>query len=339
MNVIKHGFALNQLIYTSFTDVGFALLTSEQVPLQIQQTFLKQIVYQHWNAFERENQSYRAAYLFQVTLEHCLFGWLYNNEWDDIDRTHIPYFICYHLTEPLYALAIEKVCACLQKGPVKLVDRHSFSNSVEPLTLKDVSSYQEAKPGVLISWETRQQIHTNLKQGILTNLFIPVKEKERGIELSLPVQPQELVTTDNSADDHSLIPLIPVKEKERGIELSLPVQPQELVTTDNSADNHSLIPLIPVKEKERGIELSLPVQPQELIAKDNSADNHSLALDRNSILLLGISFGIITGLAVTVLIYVFLHMTSVLNQPTQSPSQSALPLTAPAMTKVSQNPE
>ncbi|MGH8002241.1 MAG: hypothetical protein ACREPR_23130 [Brasilonema sp.] len=282
---------LNQLVYTSFIDVGFGLLTSEQIPLHIQQAFLKEVVYRHWNAYEQTSPSYRAAYLLQVTPEDWLFGWLYNNEWDEIDRNHIPYFICYHLTEPLYAFRIEKVCACLQKGPVELINRHSFSNSLEPLILKDVNSYQEARPGVLIPWEARQQIHMNLKQGKLIDLFIPVQEHERIIE-----------------------------------ERSLLVQSQELLVKDKSADNFSLLPSIPVKEHERVIEeRSLPIQFQELIVKDKTADNHSLVIDRNSILLIGISFGIFTSLAVTVLIYVFIHMTSALKQPTQSPSLNGIP--------------
>ena len=338
MNAIKHEFALNQLVYTSFTDAGFALLASEQVPLHIQQTFLKQVVYRYWNGYEGESPGYRAAYLLQVTPEHCLFGWLYHDEWDEIARSHIPYFICYHLTEPLYALRIEKVCACLQKGPVGLVDRHSFSTSLEPLIIKDVSSYQEARPGVVIPWEARQQIHTNLKLAKLTDLFILGKEQESVIDLSLPVEPQKLVAKDKNAGNDSLLPFIPVKEKEKVIELLLPVEPQKLVAKNKSADNDSLLPLLPIKEKERVIELSLPAEPQKLVAKDKSAGNHSLVLDTNFILLLGITFGIITSFAVIVLIYVFVVMTSVRNQPTQSHSQNALPRTAAPSARVSAKP-
>jgi|GEM_PF-6680236 len=323
--------SVNQLVYTSFSYVGFALLTSEQVPLEIEQTFLKQVVYRYWNAFEHENHSYRAAYLVQITPEDWLFGWLYNDERDDIDRSHIPHFICYHLREPLYAFCIEKICACLQKGPVELVDHHSFSNSLKPLILKDVSSYQEARPGVVISWEVRQQIHINLKQGKLTDLFIPVKEDERLIERSLSVEPQEILAKDKSPDNGSLLALIPLKEHQTLIERSLSVEPQEILAKDKSPDNGSLLALIPLKEHQTLIERSLSVEPQEIlakdkspdngsllaliplkehqtlierslpvelqqiVAKDKSLDNHSLALNRNSILLLGIGFGIITS--------------------------------------------
>jgi serine/threonine-protein kinase len=81
----------------------------------------------------------------------------------------------------------------------------------------------------------------------------------------------------------------------------------------------------------------LPVEPQQVVAKDKSPDNGSLVLNRNFILLLGISFGIITSLVVTALIYIF-FITSVRNQPTQSPSQNALPRTAAPTTKISPKP-
>ena len=292
---------LNQLVYTRFSSGGFGLLTSEQVPLHIEQTFLKQVVYRYWNALEHKNHSYRAAYLLQMTPEDWLFGWLYNDERDDIDRTHIPHFICYHLREPVFAFCIEKICACLQKGPVELVDHHSLSNSLKPLILKDVSSYQEARPGVLISWEVRQQIHINLKQGKMTDLFIPAKEHERLIDVSLPLEPQQVIE-------------------------------------DKSADHGSSIPLIPVKEHERFVERSLPLEPQQVLAEDKSSDHGSLAINRKSILLLGIGFGIITSLIVTVFIFVFLNVTSVFNKPTQSPSQNALPRIALPTTKISIKP-
>ncbi|NMF63845.1 hypothetical protein DP113_01075 [Brasilonema octagenarum UFV-E1] len=284
---------LNLLVYTSFTNVGFELLTSEQVPLDIQQTFLKKVVFRYWKAFECRNHSDRAAYLLQVTLEDWLFGWLYNDEWDNTNYSHIPYFICYHLTKPLHSFQVEKVCACLQKGPLTLVERHKFSNSLKPLILKDVSSYQEAKPGVLISWETRQQIHMNLKQGKFIDLFIPAKEHE-GV-----------------------------------IELSLPVESQELFTADKSALNPTLLPLIPVTEKRRISEVSLPVESQELFTADKSAENDLLVLRRNFILLLGIGFGVITSLAVIVFIYVFFQMTSSQNQPNKSLWQNTSPPTTP----------
>jgi len=90
---------LGQLVYTSFPRVGFKTLSAE-VPTQIKQAFIQQIVYQHWNSISLK-AGYRAAYVYQVTLEHNLFGWLYNDGMDDLGRSHIPYFLCYYLAERL----------------------------------------------------------------------------------------------------------------------------------------------------------------------------------------------------------------------------------------------
>lgn len=134
------------------------------------------------------------------------------NVLDDTSHSHLPYFHCYYLAEPLYTLRKEKVCACLQKGPVALVDRHNFSEPLEPLILKDLNHYQAAKLGVVIPWEVREQIYTNLKQGKLIDIFIPVNEEQMVSYLPAPVQPQQQVTQDHSGD-YSSPPLLAVNEQ------------------------------------------------------------------------------------------------------------------------------
>ncbi len=42
---------LGQLVYTSFPGVGFKALVSAQVPPQIQQAFIEQVVYQYWDSY------------------------------------------------------------------------------------------------------------------------------------------------------------------------------------------------------------------------------------------------------------------------------------------------
>ena len=42
---------LGQLVYTSFPKVGYKLFVSTEVPTEIQQVFIQQIVYQHWNSY------------------------------------------------------------------------------------------------------------------------------------------------------------------------------------------------------------------------------------------------------------------------------------------------
>ena len=88
--------SLGQIVYTSFTGIGFRLLASAQVPSEIQQAFVEQVVFRHWDSYNPPESEYRAVYLYQVTPEHILFGWLYSDGSDDLKRTHVPYFHCYY---------------------------------------------------------------------------------------------------------------------------------------------------------------------------------------------------------------------------------------------------
>jgi hypothetical protein len=280
---------LNQLVYTSFPNTGFKLVTSGQVPLRTQQIFLKQVVDRYRNAIKNQSPRFRAIYLLQIASEEWLFGWLYNDVRENLEHNadnHIPYFICYHLAEPLYAFRIEKVCACLQKGPVELSDRHSVAVSLEPLILKDLSLYKEARSGVVIPWEVRQQIYSSLEQGTLVDIFICVNQQEKVTE---PVDP---------------------------------IQPQQQAVNDKNTDNHSLEqPLISVTQQQEIIERQEPAEPQKLATKNESTIDSSLLIDRNVILMIGMSLGAISIMVVMGFIYILLNTSSfVPNQPIQSPS-------------------
>lgn len=174
---------LGQLIYTSFPGVGLRALASAQVPIEIEQSFIQQVVYQHWDSYNPPNSGYRATYLHQVTPEHTLFGWLYNDEVDDLGRSHVPYFVCYYLAELLQAVQLENIFNCLQRGPVALIDRQSLPDALETIVVPDLSSYQPARIGVAIPSSVRDRSHIALQQRRLLGLFVPVDESGIVIEL------------------------------------------------------------------------------------------------------------------------------------------------------------
>jgi len=169
---------LGQLVYTSFPGVGFRSLTSAQVSPQIQQAFLEQIVYQYWDSYNPPEFGFRAAYLYQVTLEQTLFGWLFNDGLDDLGRSHVPYFICYCLPKPLHVSQLEKIFACLQRGPVMLINRQYVPATIESLFALDSLDYQPARRGVGIPLEVRKHGYAALQQGSLLNLFVPLGQQE-----------------------------------------------------------------------------------------------------------------------------------------------------------------
>ena len=170
---------LGQLVYTSFPEVGFKVFASAQVPLEIQQAFVQQVVYQHWDAYNPPVSVYRAAYLHQITLEHSLFGWMYNDGLDDLGRSHVPYFVCYYLAGALHPVQLENIFTCLYRGPVTLIDRQSFPAALESLVAPDLWNYQPAHLGVAIPPDVREQSHLALKERKLLEIFVSADERER----------------------------------------------------------------------------------------------------------------------------------------------------------------
>ena len=69
---------VGQLIYTTLPNSGFQLLVSQRIPIHIQDSFVHNIVYQHWNVYNPPSDDHQAVYLHQVSATHLLFGWLYN---------------------------------------------------------------------------------------------------------------------------------------------------------------------------------------------------------------------------------------------------------------------
>ncbi|WP_013320853.1 roadblock/LC7 domain-containing protein [Gloeothece verrucosa] len=163
---------VEQLIYTSFSKIGFKCFTSELIPLVIKRAFTEQIVNQHWNTYEPPEAGFRAAYLHQISPSQTLFGWLYNDGPDDFGRSNIPYFICYYIAENLTPFQLDKIITCLETGPVDIIDRKDPPEHLDNLLIPDFCLYEAPIRGVAIGSEIRQQSHNNLKQNKLINLFV-----------------------------------------------------------------------------------------------------------------------------------------------------------------------
>lgn len=184
---------LGQLVYTSFPKVGYRLFVSTEVPTEIQQVFIQQIVYQHWNSYKPPKAGYRAAYVYQITLDQTLFGWLYNDGMDDLGRSHVPYFVCYYLTERLHAVQLSSIFSCLQTGPVEQTDRLILA-SLDPIDPTNLCNYQSARKGVKIPLHICEQSYAALKQKKLLNFFISSDQTEILVTSEAPCKQQ---TTDS----------------------------------------------------------------------------------------------------------------------------------------------
>jgi phosphate transport system substrate-binding protein len=190
---MPYSLLLDQIVYTSFAQTGFRTVASKQVPAEIQQAFMERVVHQHWNSYKPPQAGYRAVYLHQVTPEQNLFGWLYNDGADDLERKDVPYFICYYLAEPLlFYFQLEKILSCLHKGPVGEIDRHIPQPTLETVVVRNFWSYQSVRPGVAIPAVVRAHSHIALKQGELLDLFLPLDQQEQIIELNAQTHEQQI---------------------------------------------------------------------------------------------------------------------------------------------------
>ena len=166
---------LGQLVYTSFFGVGFQCLSSSEISTEIQQAFIEHIVYRYWNSYSPPKIGYRAVYLYQISADQTLFGWLYNNAVDEWGRGNVPYFVCYYLNQPLQPAQL-KVYTCLNTGPVALVERQNPPRSIEAVTIPDVNIYQSTAAGVAIPFRLQGQCQMALGQGNLLDLFVSISD-------------------------------------------------------------------------------------------------------------------------------------------------------------------
>jgi len=107
---------VEQLIYSSFSQLGFKYIASVNVPLGIQQFFYQHIVSQLWDTYNPPDRKFKGVYIYQIDFHNTLFGWLINDGKDEFDRGDIPYFHCYYLQELLDSKQLFKILACLEAG-------------------------------------------------------------------------------------------------------------------------------------------------------------------------------------------------------------------------------
>ncbi|PSB05051.1 hypothetical protein [Merismopedia glauca] len=236
---------LSQLFYTSFAGLGFKTLASPQVPREIHQAFNQQIVARYWNAYNPPPRGYQAAYLHQVTPEHTLFGWLYNDGTDELGRNHVPCFVCYYLAQPILDFELENLFTCLQLGPISLIDRSNPPESLSQLMIQDLNNYQSVRRGVSIPTSMRKQSLIALQQCELINLFIPEIDRHiLQIDLS-DISAEHIATL--SVYDKSISDTASMEVP--NLSIDLPIDPSLLVIEkDQNIQGSSLSELIRVSD-------------------------------------------------------------------------------------------
>jgi predicted regulator of Ras-like GTPase activity (Roadblock/LC7/MglB family) len=166
---------VKQLIYSSFYERGFTLLTSSNIPSVVQQSFIQKFVQTFWDPYLPPSSNYRAGYLCQLPLETpgTLFGWLYHDGYDEIGRSDIPYFIAYYLSDLLHATQLSTIFACLEQGPISWIDRCNALNelTLETLTIEKIRNSKAVRPGVAVPNAVRVQSDEAMQSQVLVDCF------------------------------------------------------------------------------------------------------------------------------------------------------------------------
>ncbi len=158
------------LIYTSVPGSGFGLQADQSVPVEAKEIFLDKIVNRHWDAYAPPEPGSSALYLYQISLEEHLFGWLYCDGQDDFGRTHVPYFLAYYYRGLLNFQQMETVLTYLQFGP------ETIPTSMEPMLAPNLWNYEPRRPGVRIPVSVREAVAVEAMMGKLLDLYVPDKK-------------------------------------------------------------------------------------------------------------------------------------------------------------------
>lgn len=160
---------VGQIVYSSFPQIGYQIFANPEMPESVQSAFVEEIVHKHWDVYEPPPPGYRAGFIHQTHPDHTLFGWLFNDGDDDHGRPHTPYFLSYHVNQPLESEIAHLVVQCLQKGPAALIPRHIIPE--RPGQLEITSDYESADCGVTLTAAQQAHIQQQLQQPSLLQCF------------------------------------------------------------------------------------------------------------------------------------------------------------------------
>ncbi|AOC50884.1 hypothetical protein NIES3806_37980 [Microcystis aeruginosa NIES-3806] len=171
---------VEQLIYRSFSQLGFKYIASANVPPGIQQVFYQHIVSQLWDTYNPPHRNFKGVYIYQIDSHNTLFGWLINDGKDEFGPGDIPYFHCYYLRELLDSKKLVKILACLEAGPLKRLGRDEAKISLDPVILADNYQANAFELGIKLSKDIRLFSHRQLREEKPLQWFISLEEtKER----------------------------------------------------------------------------------------------------------------------------------------------------------------
>lgn len=167
---------VEQLIYSSFSQLGFKYIASANVPPGIQQVFYQHIVSQLWDTYNPPHRNFKGVYIYQIDSYNTLFGWLINDGEDEFAPGDIPYFHCYYLQGLLDSKKLVKILACLEAGPLKRISRDEAKISLDPVILAENYQANAFELGIKLSKDIRLFSHRQLREEKPLQWFISLEE-------------------------------------------------------------------------------------------------------------------------------------------------------------------
>ncbi|MEB3311654.1 MAG: roadblock/LC7 domain-containing protein [Snowella sp.] len=186
---------VSQLVYTNLPKTGFQLLVSQQIPIEVKEAFVKEIVYESWDAYNPPSSDYQAVYIHQVSSKYTLFGWLYNDGKDELGRSHVPYFLSYFFLGKLTESLLQQLFQYLESGPIDFIERSQLlGHQLEQFFLPDIDTYESPKPSFYITSEIKQKASQTLKTGKRIRLLASSDQELSANAITLTTDPATDVT-------------------------------------------------------------------------------------------------------------------------------------------------
>jgi hypothetical protein len=200
---------LGQLLYTSFPHVGLSVMTSPQVPEEIQHSFVEDIAHRYWDIDHQLPSQYRAVFCYQPSLQQTLFGWLLAIESKDFSNVSIPCFIGYYASGALQRSQLNAILVCLANGPLQIPDELQYLGSLDDLELPNDGHYRSAYPGVTVSAEVCDRCYQLLSQQRPIDFFVSHKPDPLQSPLLAPEPMTDASRLVASPDPTSTMPSLP----------------------------------------------------------------------------------------------------------------------------------
>lgn len=263
---------VGQLIYTTLPNSGFQLLVSQRIPIHIQDSFVQNIVYQHWNVYNPPSHDYQAVYLHQVSATHLLFGWLYNEGSDELGRAHIPYFLAYYWTGNLDDARLERFLRHLEKGPVYFIERERLESNLQNVIVPDVDEYNSPRSGLLISPKIRDKSQKDLQKKKILTLLVSSDD----------TAPPEPVSELGNVPDITEVPYLELTVETTEISDKLTISEKKFQVTAPTELNSSQIEQIfeDVVQEGMGIEGAI------LVSEEGRSLTRAIGLDESQALMM-----------------------------------------------------